>query len=149
MPKIQVVALPTVPQCWSWLVFIFYLQGRGMRRLMNRKFSSMIQFPDVFNIEGWARLRSEARTLIWVSHVGGRDPGSWDVSYCYPQCSLTWSWVRSRGAGPEQGIQKLDVVVPSGNQMDRTRLPLCDNLSLRDYSLKSLKVGESILFLKS
>lgn len=61
---------------WIFIYFIFL-------RVSEIKIThTLIQSPNSHNSQGLIRLKPEAWKLIWVSHVGIREPSSWAV-ICY------------------------------------------------------------------
>lgn len=37
------------------------------------------------NRSGWARQKPAAKSLIWISQLGGRGPSSWAIFHCFPR----------------------------------------------------------------
>lgn len=53
-----------------------------------RPFICRLSCSNASHSQGWARMKSEAQSTIWVAHMGDRDPSTWAITCCLPDCML-------------------------------------------------------------
>lgn len=78
--------------------------------------------PSAHNRQGWTRLRPGIWNSVQVSHVGYRDPSTWDSTCCLPGWAWTGRWIRSTGA---RTLLMWDVCISKGSILTAVSNVLC------------------------
>lgn len=72
------------------------------RETETKIFILLVNSPNAWNRWVLARWKSGARKLTWLSHVGYRNPTTWDIIYCLPGSILKgrWNWKWRQDSNP-------------------------------------------------